>query len=382
MKFFVLVVAIFLSSGAVTSERLHSRATEEHSRKHKLYLLSILSYRDPVPSLNPSFVDGPDLFPATQLAVDHINNRSDVLRDYHIELIEADGGCNVTSKSWISLVSQLFHNDKQIVGIMGPRCSDSAKVVRAMAGRSEIALISVHQGSSSVLADRATYPYSLTIGIAGSSADEVKALIALIKKAKWSRVATLYNRKMLVDYSSFQLFERETKSTGIQVAFSQHSSDTFIPHQALKNSYARVILAFVRPDLAAKLLCVAHHNDLTYPHYQWFLSNNFTDGAVNFYYTPEDKVYFCSAQDMRMARKALILIWGVNVSNFNTSSETVTISGFERGKIRQAYVDRWQMHNGNITPPGSIFSAYKVYDAVWSMALALNGSLEIIYCRS
>ena len=86
------------------------------------------------PTLNPSIVDGPDLFPATQLAVDHVNNRSDVLRDYHIELIEADGGCNVTSKAWISLVSQLFHNDKQIVGIMGPRCSDSAEAVGAIYG--------------------------------------------------------------------------------------------------------------------------------------------------------------------------------------------------------------------------------------------------------
>ena len=378
MKLFVLVVAIFLSSCAVASERLHSRATEEHSRKHKLYLLSVLSYRDPVPSLNPSIVDGPDLFPATQLAVDHVNNRSDVLRDYHIELIEADGGCNVTSKAWISLVSQLFHNDKQIVGIMGPRCSDSAEAVGAMAGRSEIALISIHHGSSPLLADRATYPYS--IGIAGSSEDYVKALIELIKKAKWSRVAALYNRKMLVDYSSFQLFERETKSTGIQIVFSEHSSDTFIPYQDLKNSFARVILAFVRSDLAAKLLCLAYHNDLIYPHYQWFLSNNFTDGAVSFYYTPEDRVYFCSAQKMQLARKALILIRGVKVSNFNTSSETVTISGLERGEIRQSYIERWQIYNGNLTPPDRypIFSAYKAYDAVWSMALALNGSLEIL----
>jgi len=93
--------------------------------------------------------------------VDHVNNRSDVLRDYSLELIAADGGCNVTSKARISLVSQLFHSGKQIVGIIGPLCSDSAKVVGARAGRSEIALISIHQGSSAVLADRTTYPYSI-----------------------------------------------------------------------------------------------------------------------------------------------------------------------------------------------------------------------------
>ena len=216
--------------------------------------------------------------------------------------------------------------------------------------------------------------------MAGSTENYIKALIGLIKKAKWSRVAALYNRQMLVDYSTFQLFERETKNTGIQIVFSQHSSDTFIPHQALKNSFARVILAFVRPDLAAKLLCVAYHNDLTFPHYQWFLSNNFTDGAVSFRYTPEDKVYFCSAQEMQMARKALILIWKIKVSNFNASSETVTISGLKIGEIWQAYFERWQIYNGNITPPVffSPYLIYLAYDAVWSMALALNGSLEVL----
>ena len=368
MKFLVLILGILLSFA--TSERLRLRATEE---QHKLYLLSILSYPDPEPSLNPSIADGPDLFPAAQLAVDHVNNRSDVLRDYSLELIEADGGCNVTSKALIRLVSQLFHNDKQIVGIIGPSCSDSAKEVGAVAGRSEIALISIHHGSSAVLANRTTYPYS--IGIAVSAEDLTKALIELIKKAKWSRVAALYNKEMLVDYSTFQLFEKETKGTGIKIVFSEFSSDTFIPHQELKNSYARVILGFVRPELAAKLLCVAFHNDLIYPKYQWFLSNGFTDGAVSFYYTPEDKMYFCSAREMQDAREGLILIGGIPVGYFDASS---TVSGLAREEIMEEYFERWQTYNGNINPSNFSFPALLEYDAVWSMALALNGSLDIL----
>jgi len=127
-----------------------------------------------------------------------------------MELIEADWGCNVTPKARISLESQLFHSDKQTVGIMGPYRSDSAKVVGAMAERSEIALISIIQGSSAVLSDRTTYPYS--IGMAGSHEDQAKALIELRKQAKWC----LYNREMLMDYtSSFQPFERESKNAGI-----------------------------------------------------------------------------------------------------------------------------------------------------------------------
>jgi len=375
MKFFLIAVCVLLSScsAVVIGGRLHLSTNEEHARKHKLYLIYILPYPDP--SLNPSVAYGPDFFPAAQLAVDHVNNRSDVLRDYSLELIEADGGCNVTSKATISLVTQLFHNDRQIVGIMGPSCSDSAEVVGAMAGRSEIALISIHQGSSPVLADRTTYRYS--IGMASSPEYLGEALIALIKRAEWFRVAALYNREMLVDYSLFQLFERDAKSTGIEIVFSDYSSDTFIPHQELKNSYARVILAFVRPELTAKLLCVAYHNDLIYPTHQWFLSNGCSDGAVNFYYTPEDKTYFCSEQEMQLAREAAIEI-ELHFDTF-TDSETETISGLTEGELLEAYLESWQSYNQNITSPDSIYDyAALAYDAVWSMALALNSSLEIL----
>ena len=232
---------------------------------HTLYFLSILPYPDPEPSLNPSIADGPDLFPAVQLAVDHVNNRSDVLRDYHIELIETDGGCDISSKALISLVSQLFHSDKQIAGIIGPSCSESAEAVGALSRRSEIALLSFHQGSSSLLTNRTDYPYS--IGMADSPFDEVTAYIDLMKLLGWTRVAAVYNIEMLVDYTLFQHFEQETKAARIEIAFSEIASETFIPHRELKESYARVIVAFVRAELAAKLLCVAYHNNLIYHHF-------------------------------------------------------------------------------------------------------------------
>ena len=379
MKFFVfasIVLGILLSGGVATSERRRIRATEEHTGKHELYLLSIFPYHDTVPSLNPSIADGPELFPATQLAVDHVNNRSDVLRDYHIELIEADGGCNVSSKARISLVSQLFHNDKQIVGIMGPSCSDSAEAVGAIAGRSEIALISVHQGSSPVLADRTTYPYST--GMANSPEYLGEALIELLKRADWFRVAALFNEDMLVDYSLFQLFEREAKTIGIEIVFSAPSSDKSIPHQKLKNSYARVILAFVRPELTAKLLCVAYHNDMIYPTYQWFLGNGCPDEAVSFYYAPDKRMYFCSVRQMQIAREAAI---GIEL-HFDTfaDSETETVSGLVEREVLEAYLESWRSYNLNVNITANAIYEYAAlaYDAVWSMALALNGSLEVL----
>ena len=57
----------------------------------------------------------------------------------------------------------LYYEGKHIVGIIGPRCSDSTKAVASLTGKSEIALINVHLGSAPELCDRSLYPYSFGI---------------------------------------------------------------------------------------------------------------------------------------------------------------------------------------------------------------------------
>ena len=335
--------------------------------KHTLYFLSILPYPDPEPSLSPSIADGPDLFPAVQLAVDHVNNRSDVLRDYHIELIETDGGCDISSKALISLVSQLFHSDKQIAGIIGPSCSESAKAVGALSRRSEIALLSFHQGSSPLLADRTYYPYS--IGMAVSPTDEVTAYIDLMKQAKWTRIAAIYSLDYYVRY-----FQQEAKAAGIEIVFSEIASETFIPYKGLKESYARVIIAFVRAELATNIMCVAYHKDLIYPNYQWILNNGYYYGSVSFYYEPEDREYRCTAREMRDALDSEV---SVILKLPSAPINTEIISGMSIETIIEAYYQRWELYNNSTDLPHTYF-AFLAYDSVWAMALALNDSLETL----
>ena len=360
-------VAVALITNALIDNVQGARGSD-----NALYFLSIFPYPDPEPSLNPSIADGPDLFPAVQLAVDHVNNRSDVLRDYHIELIETDGGCEISSKALISLVSQLFHSDKQIAGIIGPSCSESAEAVGAMSRRSEIALLSFHQGSSSLLTNRTDYPYS--IGMAGSPLDEVTAYIDLMKQAKWTRVAALYNIEMLVDYSQFKQFQKEAQIAGIELTLSEVVSEIFIPHRELKESFSRAIIAFVRADVASKIMCVAYHNNLIYPNYQWILSNGYESGSVSFYYEPEDREYKCTAEEIEEALQSQV---SVTLQLPSAPSDTDSVSGLSEQNITEAYYQRWELYNNSTDLPHTYF-AFLAYDSVWAMALALNDSLETL----
>ena len=71
-----------------------------------LYILTVQPYSSEVPSLMPSWSGGTRLFPAMYLAVEMINNRSDVLSGYSLDLINADGGCDFPNNARVSFVKK------------------------------------------------------------------------------------------------------------------------------------------------------------------------------------------------------------------------------------------------------------------------------------
>ncbi|KAL5476006.1 hypothetical protein EMCRGX_G025901, partial [Ephydatia muelleri] len=165
----------------------------QSGKNHTLYLLSLLAYPNNNTSLEPSISDGYDIIPGAHLAVSDINNRSDVLTDYRLELLTAADGCNVDWIAVVNLIDYLYYKEASITG------------------RPEIALLNVHLGSAPELADRTLYPFSY--GIRPPTSTDVDAVIALFKYNKWTHAAVLYNSEMLVDYNSFLLFQEKIKGT-------------------------------------------------------------------------------------------------------------------------------------------------------------------------
>ena len=81
---------------------------QQHGNK-TLYILSFLSYPDNNTDLKPFYADGPQTVSGAYLALESINNRTDLLwPDYELKRIETDDGCNISFKAVINLVSQLY----------------------------------------------------------------------------------------------------------------------------------------------------------------------------------------------------------------------------------------------------------------------------------
>ena len=325
-------------------------------KNHTLYLLSLLSYPNNNTSLEPSISDANDIIPGAYLAVSNINNRSDVLADYRLELIAADDGCNISWVGIINLINNLYYTDhKQIVGIVGPECSDSTKAVSSLTGRPEIALLNVHLGNAPELANRTLYPYSY--GIRPPTSVNVDAIVALFSYNKWNRAAVLYNPDMLVYYNSFVLFQN--KIMGIaNLSFVSPASLTYLPLDELRNSYVRVIVSFLRAETLQRVLCLAYYKNMTYPGFQWILFDPNDDSNVSFVYQGEQ--YECSGEQLVMTQYQ-----SLSIESDNPLGDAALVSDIDQTIL----LDVCQY-------PDDDYLCYVLFDVVWALALALNNSVE------
>ena len=122
-------------------------STFEEAQLKTLYFLTIQPYPDPTATLQPALQDGPEVIAGAELAIQLINNRTDILEDYRLELINDDGGCNIVVKTVTSFARQIFQQVKQpIVGVIGGGCSDSSLTLSPLLARDEISLINMHLG--------------------------------------------------------------------------------------------------------------------------------------------------------------------------------------------------------------------------------------------
>eukprot|EP00731_Ephydatia_muelleri_P009047 Em0004g1385a len=327
-------------------------------KSETLYLLSLLSYPDPSgdPLLEPVLTNGMDIIPGAKLAVQEINNRTDILTNYKLELIIADDGCNSSIKSIISLINNLYYEGKHIVGIIGPECPDSTKAVASLTKHSEIALINVHVGSAPELCDRSLYPY--TLGIIPSTSNDIDTVVALFVRNSWTRAAVLYSRDWLPYYNSFRLFEKKIHGKA-ELSFVSPANPDYLPLEELKSTFVRVIVSFLRGDTLGRALCVAYRMGMTYPNYQWLLLGGYTKVPEPFEY--KKTKYSCNETDKDKALNQALQFLSVGYQLYDAT--------------RYTQLDMNYVYNMTCA---EYYKCSAIFDAVWAYAVALNNSIDAL----
>ncbi|XP_077991529.1 gamma-aminobutyric acid type B receptor subunit 1-like [Glandiceps talaboti] len=149
--------------------------------KTKLTLLGF------VPVENTSAWSSGGIIPAIEMALDDVNNSSEILSDYELTWQWVDDKCNPGYASY--LLSEHVHMKPQKIAILGGGCSISTAPVAASSHYYNL----VQLGYSTVspqFSDKSTYPLFSRTQLSEIVSNRVR--LAILEYFNWRRVAILY----------------------------------------------------------------------------------------------------------------------------------------------------------------------------------------------
>ena len=343
-----------------------------------LYLLTVGPYPDPI--FQPGWGGGPALIPAVRLAVEHINNREDILEGFSLKLLEGDSGCDVESKSIVTYVKNVFHSGKQVVGIIGPACSDATLALAPIVSlNNATSLIVQSPGASSPLLNNVEY--FNTFRTVSSSIAYVDTFLAIIKLNHWKRIASLYDEGRIYFRSTFSEFSRRASGEAGLRVFSSAMYDgnelQLFPIQEIIEEEVRVVFVFAGDQTCRRLLCLAYHMNVLFPTYQWIFHDRSESQLIqNETFTYNEMEFSCNQTIMKLASHGAIL----NTQRITREDDEVTISGLNLTQYKEEYEQKRIEYQNEIGLSENVTTSFAnlYYDAAWSFALSLNSSVPIL----
>jgi len=341
--------------------------TGDRRPPHELYLLAIGPYPD---TSDMERDEGPALIAAVRLAVEHINNRSDILEGFSLKLLEGDSGCRQESKAIVTYVRNVYHSGKQVVGVIGPFCSAATlALARFVSLNNATSLILQSPSASSPLLNSKSY--FNTFRTIDSSLAYVDTFLAIIRHNGWERVASFYDTGRIYFTSTASEFRKRVPEA--QLVFSSPVYDRktkFFPVEEIRSKQVRVIFLFAAAQTCRRLMCIAYHMNIIFPTYQWILHDRTLSQLIKseiFVYN--GRKYNCSEADMKVASHGAI----TNIQSITRKNDSeVTISGLTFEEFQMEYLD--EIGNITATPFANLY-----YDATWAFALSLNRSIPILH---
>ena len=337
-------------------------------------LVSLPFPENTFPEFNPSWNEGDRILPALFLAQDQVNNRTDLLPCHRLELVSVNGGCDIVATTSINAVIGLFNKDKsRAVGMVGPGCSVSSMQTGNILNQPEINLVHVHGGGSLLLSDRSKFTNSL--GILGSTQSYRELSLTLMKTNGWHNVAILFESGRIYYTSAKDDFVQALNADNdynVTIRFESAVYSTFYPLDGVRNSLSRIIFLFTELYHAQRILCLAFHEGLFYPAYQWVIFDHrlheiLSSAADNVKVMYQGQNYTCTPSEiLNVCLEATFLLYH-QLSLNDSRSDLTKFANISFGEFLDLYEDRARSNNVSTSP-----WAYSFYDAVWAWARVLH----------
>uniref|UniRef100_A0A672G271 Gamma-aminobutyric acid type B receptor subunit 1 n=1 Tax=Salarias fasciatus TaxID=181472 RepID=A0A672G271_SALFA len=326
--------------------------------KKKLYIGALFP-------MSGGWPGGQACMPSAQMALDLVNNRSDILPDYELELIHYDSMCDPGEAT--KLLYDLLYTEPIKIVLM-PGCSGVSTLV-AEAARMWNLIVLSYGSSSPALSNRQRFPTFFRTHPSATLHNPTR--VQLFQKWKWTRIATI-QQTTEVFTSTLDDLEQRVKEAGIEISVRQSFlTDPAVAVKNLKRQDARIIVGLFYETEARKVFCEVFKEKLFGKKYVWFLIGWYADN----WFKIKDPAVNCSVENMTEAVEG-----HVTTEIVMLNPETVRgVSNMTSQEFISALMSRLGGKNPEET--GGFQEAPLAYDAVWALALALNKTVPPLKAR-
>ena len=217
---------------------------------------------------------GYDLIAGARVAQDDINNRTDLLADYTIQLIEAGHeACGLTENS-LGLRNLVSHA-ASVAAVLGLFCSTNTRQLSPLASHENIGLIQLSASNSPLFRSYfMMYPHQWRFLVSASVYADM--MLHLMEEFDWKKIAVIqdvesYYYSGIATYLLKELSDTQIIYSGdLYKLEDELYKDTL---EKIQSKGAKIIFVSANGNQISKLLCMAGEKGLIYPNYVWIVTD-------------------------------------------------------------------------------------------------------------
>ncbi|KAK8378896.1 hypothetical protein O3P69_009556 [Scylla paramamosain] len=307
--------------------------------------------------------------PSAMLAMEDVNSRPDLLPGYKLNLAWNDSLCEPGLGA--AVMYDLLYNQPTKLMLLGG-CSTVCTTIGEAAKMWNLVVLS-YGSSSPALSDRQRFPTFFRTHPSATVHNPTR--IKIMQKYNWSRVAILQQAEE-VFISTVEDLELRCKEANIEIVTRQSFlTDPTDAVRNLKRQDARIIVGLFYVNAARRVLCEIFKNKLFGKSYVWFFIGEgwYEDNWFESHLQEEN--LNCTKEEMRAAAQYHLTTEALMWNKDNEKTISGMTAGDFRRRLNQALID---LGYENQSTPVGYQEAPLAYDAVWSVALALNKTMETL----
>ena len=324
------------------------------------------------------FPRGLSLLSGHRIARDEINNRTDLLPGYHIELIVKEiEDCSVLEVG-LGLTNLLKYTVNPpcypVVAVAGLVCSSHTSSLSPVVGHDEFSLIQLSAANSPIF-ETLNNRFPHLWRFSGSAIVYSDTIVAIMDYFNWTRIGILYNvGSVFHSEIARNLHQKITTSKNLTFSFGLQDLGKLYIKTAISNiidTETTIVVSLLDEHQTEVLLSETLKHGLVYPRYIWI----HIEKLQSYYESSKlrHEVYNATRGHMYLF-----------VQREPKQNDTVLLSGKMYATLRYELSEDFtllkEIYNESRSSPLGFVNA--CYDQLWAMALALDKAFPILRGRN